>query len=707
MQQTKYLAVALCLLWVGISNLSAQTIQVLNAADGAPISEVFIYNSSASESVLTNKQGTASLSVFEEEEAIYLQHPSFQTFATSKKQLREMDFRIFLQEKVVQMDEVLVSGNKWEQDRREVPNQIMRISAKEITLGNPQTSADLLAQTGEVFVQKSQLGGGSPMIRGFSANSVLIVVDGIRMNNPIYRSGNLQNILNIDANFLESAEVVLGPGSVIYGSDALGGVMDFHTANPEYSDSTTWRTGVLTRFSSANQELTASAQLAISTQRVSWILGGSYSDFNDLRTGLNGLGDPDRFGERNWYVQRVNGIDSIFQNPNGAVQVFSGFRTYSGFSKTKIRLADGLELRGVSMYNTTSDVPRYDRLIERRNGTPRNAEWYYGPQTWWFNALTLYHYRPTPLYDEMKVALGYQDYQESRNDRRFESTTLRSRTEDVDVFSFNADFDKILSETHQLFYGAEMTTNTIGSSGTVTDIDTGETDSTSTRYPDGGSTYSTLAAYLSHKWHPWETGTLTTGIRYSYVDLLARFSGQFFDFPWDSIPLSTGALNGSIGLAQRVGASWQVNALLSTGFRAPNIDDIGKVFDSEPGNVVVPNPGLRPEYVYNAELGLRYTAAEKVDLQLTGFYAWYIDAMVRREFTLDGRDSLIYDGTLSQVEAIVNAAQARIFGLSATATVRMGKHLSAKGTFTWTDGYDLDGRVPLRHTPPAFGQLSA
>ena len=84
-------------------------------------------------------------------------------------------------------------------------------------------------------IQKSQLGGGSPIIRGFEANRVLLVVDGVRMNNAIYRSGHLQNALTVDANALEIVEVVFGPSSTIYGSDALGGVVHFYTKKPEFS----------------------------------------------------------------------------------------------------------------------------------------------------------------------------------------------------------------------------------------------------------------------------------------------------------------------------------------------------------------------------------------------------------------------------------------------------------------------------------------
>ncbi|MBC7848595.1 MAG: TonB-dependent receptor plug domain-containing protein, partial [Chitinophagaceae bacterium] len=137
--------------------------------------------------------------------------------------------------KTTELEEVVVSFNKWEQKLNEVPNKIVKINKLEILRTNPQTAADLLGQTGSVFIQKSQLGGGSPMIRGFATNRVLLVYDGVRMNNAIYRSGNLQNIISIDPLSVETAEVIFGPGSLIYGSDAIGGVMDFHTLDARFS----------------------------------------------------------------------------------------------------------------------------------------------------------------------------------------------------------------------------------------------------------------------------------------------------------------------------------------------------------------------------------------------------------------------------------------------------------------------------------------
>ena len=132
--------------------------------------------------------------------------------------------------------EVVISASRWDEQARTVSREITKVTPLEIQRRNPPTTADALAQTGVVHVQKSQLGGGSPMLRGFAANAVLMVVDGVRINNAIYRGGNLQNVINVDAASLDGLEVLFGPGSVQYGSDALGGVMNFRTRQPFFAD---------------------------------------------------------------------------------------------------------------------------------------------------------------------------------------------------------------------------------------------------------------------------------------------------------------------------------------------------------------------------------------------------------------------------------------------------------------------------------------
>ena len=132
-----------------------------------------------------------------------------------------------------------MSASKFQQSKKEVPQNIISINSKDVQLSNPQTSADLLSNSGRVFVQKSQLGGGSPLIRGFSTNRSINYRRWRALNNAIFRGGNVQNVLSINPFNVEKTEVILGSGSVIYGSDAIGGVMNFYTTTPKLSESKT------------------------------------------------------------------------------------------------------------------------------------------------------------------------------------------------------------------------------------------------------------------------------------------------------------------------------------------------------------------------------------------------------------------------------------------------------------------------------------
>ena len=219
-----------------ICSVSAQRVVVVDATSLEPIPGVVVYNLVKTKTNISNLDGKASIVRFQSFERIYFQHLSYRTKSGLKSNLNDT---IFLAPKATDLNEIVISASKFEQTKKEVPQKIITFNANEIELANPQTSADLLANTGRVFIQKSQLGGGSPMIRGFSTNRVLITVDGVRLNNAIFRSGNVQNIISINPFNIQNTEVILGAGSIIYGSDAIGGVMNFYTTTPKISESGT------------------------------------------------------------------------------------------------------------------------------------------------------------------------------------------------------------------------------------------------------------------------------------------------------------------------------------------------------------------------------------------------------------------------------------------------------------------------------------
>jgi len=170
--------------------------------------------------------------------------------------------------------------------------------------------------------------------------------------------------------------------------------------------------------------------------------------------------------------------------------------------------------------------------------------------------------------------------------------------------------------------------------------------------------------------------------------------------------LDTDAITGTAGF------SWLPNDILhwkmnfSTAFRAPNIDDIGKIFDSEPGSVVVPNPDLVPEYAYNSELGLTINLDDIFSLDLAGYYTFLDNALVRADFNLNGETEIIFGGEVSNVQAIQNAANAKIFGFEAGMRYHFAKNLKFRSQYTYVGGKEIlqDGVIiASRHVAPQYG----
>lgn len=602
------------------------------------------------------------------------------------------------------LGEVVLSANKWEQKLNEVPNKIVKINKQDILRNNPQTSADLLAQTGAVFVQKSQLGGGSPMIRGFATNRVLLVVDGVRMNNAIYRSGNIQNVISIDPLSLETAEVIFGPGSLVYGSDAIGGVMDFHTLEPRLSSNgkTLVKGSVLGRYSTANKENTIHADVNIGLKKWSFLSSFSYSDFDDLKMGKNGGQDSYLRPE---YVVRQNNADVIVPNSNPRIQRFSGYDQLNFLQKVRFKPNENWDLQYSFTYAGTGDHARYDRLIQYRNGALRFAEWYYDDMLWRMHNVTALHTKKTGIYDQLRIIAGYQSYEEARVDRTRNNNNRNKQVEQVGAFNFNADATKAVGKG-ELYYGLEHVRNKVNSFGERTNISTNAVTPYVSRYPDG-STWSTTGLYGSYKINLQPKLTLTTGLRFSYNTLDATFDTTFIKFPYKKAEIKEGALTGNAGLVFRPADGWQLSGNISTGYRMPNVDDIGKLFESVPGNVTVPNPDLTSEYAWNFEIGIGKTIMNKFRFELNAFHTILNNAIVRRPATFNGEDSILFGGVLSRVEALQNVAKATVTGVQASAEVFFTPHLSFTVNANWISGKETDDvnnvQVPLRHAPPFYG----
>lgn len=691
----------LWLLLIGNLGLYAQTITVKDSKTNEPI-ELVTLSSGATLFATTNKDGQVDISKFKEATTIEIRSLGYKTLVKSYDELNTDSLTLLLRATNLNLDEVVISASKWRQSSDDVPAKVISIRPMEVALQNPQTAADLLGISGKVFIQKSQQGGGSPMIRGFSTSRLLYSVDGVRMNTAIFRSGNIQNVINLDPFAIENTEVVFGPGSVVYGSDAIGGVMSFHTLTPQFSltDEPLITGKANTRYSSANKEKTGHFDVNVGFKKWSFLTSISSWDYDNLRQGSHGPNDY----IRDYHVQRQDSTDIVITNDNELLQIPSAYSQINMMQKIRFKPDEKWDIQYGFHYSETSNYGRYDRHQRVKNGTARYAEWNYGPQIWMMNNLGIGYNEATSIFDKMNFRFAHQWFEESRMDRSLNKPDRSINEEEVSAYSINADFIKTTGEKNTVFYGIEYVLDEVESVGKITDITTDITKAGPSRYPK--STWQSIAAYVTDEFKMTDQFTLSAGARYNQVILKSEFDTTFYPFPFSEAKLNNGALTGSLGGVYRPSDTWVLSTNLGTAFRAPNVDDVGKVFDSAPGQVVVPNPDLKPEYAYNADLGIAKVMGDAVKIEVTGYYTHLKNSMLRRDYKLNGQDSIMYQGEMSKVQAIQNSAVANVYGVQFGLEVKLPNGFGFSTDFNFQKGKEEleNGKTsPMRHAAPFFG----
>lgn len=636
------------------------------------------------------------------------------------------------------LDEVVVSASNFYEKKKNIAQKIDVISAKAIAQSNAQNTGDLLINTGKIFVQKSQQGGSSPVLRGFEASRVLLVIDGVRMNNAIYRSGHLQNIITTDQNMLNRVEVMYGPASTVYGSDALGGVIHLVTKAPVLSGGRSFLTtgSAFSRYSSANNEKTVHADASIGGKKFAWFQSYNFSDFGDMKMGRNYPGKFPNFGRRSRYIDNINGVDTILLNNDDRVQRFSGYQQWDITQKLLYKPTEKISHQVNFQYSSTNDIPRYDRLQDTfttgtNKGLLRYAQWYYGPQKRILGAYEL-HIRQTAGFDEIKANINYQDIEESRQQREYRRyDRFDSRVEKVKVWGFTINGRKNW-QRHELVLGIDGQLNDVKSVATRTNLTTGMVTKLDSRYPDGKNSMNNIGLYAQHVYKFKNNKlVLNDGIRLQHIRLNSNvLDNSFFKLPDTAVKQQYIAATGNIGLVFTPGKKTVLRASLASGFRAPNIDDLAKIFESSSSarQVVVPNAAIKPEYTYNLDLSLNQQLSEKISAELTGYYTIFRNGLLKAPFKLNGQDSIVYNGVKSQVLATQNVNKATVYGFSAALQADIMKGLTFSSTLSYTYGrfktdpaktsaiyekqtngaYALVQRYvsskPLDHIPPVTGR---
>lgn len=610
----------------------------------------------------------------------------------------------------VSLGEIVVSSSRWCRESESQPVKITRITFEEAAPYNPQTAADLLGLTGEVFIQKSQYGGGSPVIRGFATNRLLYSIDGVRMNSAIFRSGNIQNVISLDPFAVEQSEVLFGPGAVSYGSDAIGGAMVFRTLTPELSTgkSPHFFGSATVRTATASNERTAHIHVGAGWEQWALLTSFTTSSYDDLEQGTHG---PEKYVMPYIVHPCYNcfGVfDYVSDNNNKRKQSPSGYSQINFMQKVRYTPSAAWNIEYALHISRTSAYARYDRHQRTRDGKPRYAEWNYGPQKWVMNHLRVEHSSENMFYDSLRVNMALQRFEESRISRNLGKPLRETQSEEVDAWSVNTDFLKKITKDITLTYGAEYVQNNVRSTGEGIDVVTGEYSSVPARYPK--AEWYSAGLYAQSEWHITNCLNLAAGLRYNYYRIDNDFSTAGYEVPFATHQSTdAGSISGNIGVNWRPAYGWLFRVNYARGFRAPNVDDMGKLFDSVDGCVTVPNPSLKPEYADNIEVGVAKKFGTSVEAGITAYYTRLHDAIVRRDFLFNGSGTMLYQGNECRVQALQNAAVAQVWGVQGTFDAKFARWYYASARVSWQRGREeLDNgeTSPSRHAAPLFGRAA-
>lgn len=513
----------------------------------------------------------------------------------------------------IEGEAVVVTASRTEEDLLFAPAALTLLSQEEIEAESVPILPNLLAGAMGVTVQNTTYAQGSPFVRGVTGTGVLILVDGIRLNNAIFRSAPNQYSALIDPFDIERIEVIRGTASTLYGSDAMGGVVHFMTVEPRFQgEAFQWAGRVKGGFASA--DLSEQTHLALSggNERQAHRLALSFSQFRDLRDG------------------------------SGTRQHPTGFDTIGAAYRVRFIPGRGQRLRFDLSWFEQPSAPRYDQVsVGFGQETPAFERFDFEPNRRVFGHLRYRTDQDLHFADRVTLDLAVQRIVDDRKRIRFGETSLNHERNRDDLFAGTLDFHTPIGRGGDMIWGVEVYQDFVASHRSETAQDGTVTEKTA-RFPDG-SRIGTYAAFAEPRIFLTDRFRVSAGARWSLFDIdIAKA-----DRP-DGVRRTLSDLTGQVNLLWRAAPGFHVVGNVGRGFRIPNVNDFSK-FAPSANRYDVPNPTLDPEKVLSADLGMK-TALRRISGELFGFYSHYTDRIAARPVGREGCETLAE--TFEEVELL-------------------------------------------------------
>lgn len=567
--------------------------------------------------------------------------------------------------------DLIYSVNRTPESPFETSRAVQVIAGNQIRRRNARTLPEVLFEEAGVFVQQTNYGGGSPIIRGQMGKQILILIDGVRVNNATYRFGPLQYLSTIDLAMVDRIEVVRGVGSVL-GGDAFGGSINIITKKgPEPGDERPFGTLFSSRYSTADRAVTGHAEAFGRFEKIRYLAGITYRDSDDVRGG-DGRGTQGATG----YGEQAGNLSlEYFLSPERTLSF-----AYQALEQ--------------------QDVPRTDRIVD---GTNRVFD--FDPQRLQVLTVSFQDLTDRRWSDVLRLTASWNHQDEGRREIRSNRlTTERQFIDRQTVGAINLEVGAFVG-SHQLIYGVDYSAEDIESRRRDVRLDTGTVTRQRGNYTDGAS-YDALGIYLQDRFHLVERLTVALGARYNRFSAAGSETSSVGRLDLDS---SFDDVSGSASLLFAATPSLHLVASARRGFRAPNLDDLS-VFDERAEGTEVPNTRLDPEHTVAYEIGAKYQHA-----RLSGSLYYHrsslTDLLVRSAGVFNGLPFFDRNGNgvRDPSEPLVlqkqNAGEATIDGIELDFRFGLSADWVLFGNATETEGDDDLLEVPLSRIPPRFGTL--
>ena len=553
--------------------------------------------------------------------------------------------------------EVVISARRSEESLASIPEMMSVMGQQELAERSPRSTPELMMSMPGVWMQKTNHGGGSAFLRGLTGNQTLLLIDGIRVNNSTYRYGPNQYLNTIDPFSIGKIEVLRGSGSVQYGSDALGGVIQILTPQAEFSaEKLETDISLQGKYMSADMEQSIRGTWEIRTPKLSVRMGVSYKNFGDL----------------------LAGGDLGVQSP-------SGYQELDGDFKAVFLLGQRQRMTLAWQRVDQREVGRFDQVAQRGYQI-----YQFDPQQRQLAYLKWERLSESKWARQFRATLSTQSSNEQRLKQRTESEVQRIERDEVFTLGASVEHEAQPTSSWHILSGVEFYHDQIASLAYDSSlVDNARTDLRGL-YPDGASAANASVFSL----HTVDAGNLSIrgGIRYNFFQLNA------FDPMFGNLDLAPQALVGNLASTLRLRDWHYLTASVQTGFRAPNINDLSS-FGSFDSGIEVPSPDLSSERSLSGELVYK-VQHPRISGSLSLFQTQLFDLIAREPGTFQG--SPTYQGEEVFQKANIEAAVIR--GTEAEIQFRLTDQLTAYSSLTYTFGETIeDSPSPLRRIPPLFG----